>query len=122
MTSSEKLNLFLSELAAVADQETASPADLLNLIQKGDRDFVVTVSHSRRLQEVTQTNGTSTNGTNSTNPANSQIFNDMTPYALSGLWVTLFLLVMLCIGVSCLLDLKTNDRFARQNLWVGRES
>jgi len=46
----------------------------------------------------------------------------MTTYALSGLWVGLFLLVMLAIAISCLFDLKTNDKFARQNLWVGRES
>lgn len=52
----------------------------------------------------------------------SKIFNNLTTHALSGLWVTLFLLVMLGIGLSCSFDLKTNDRFARQNLWVGRES
>ena len=46
----------------------------------------------------------------------------MTPAALSGLWVTLFLIVMLLVGINCMLDLKTNDRFARQNLHVGRES
>ena len=118
LTSPEKIGLLLSELAAVADQEAASPAELLEIIEKGDRDLVVTVAHGRRLEEVKQT----TNGTNSTTPAESQIFKDMTPFALSGLWVGLFLIVMLCIGVSCLLDLKTNDRFARQNLWVGRES
>jgi hypothetical protein len=118
LTSPEKIGLLLSELAAVADQEAASPAELLEMIEKGDRDLVVTVAHGRRLEEVKQT----TNGTNSTTPAESQIFKDMTPFALSGLWVGLFLIVMLCIGVSCLLDLKTNDRFARQNLWVGRES
>ena len=64
----------------------------------------------RRLQMSNYTNGT------------SEIFDNMTPAALSGLWVTLFLLVVLLIGINCMLDLKTNDRFARQNLWVGRES
>jgi hypothetical protein len=64
----------------------------------------------RRLQMSNYTNGT------------SEIFDSMTPAALSGLWVTLFLLVVLLIGINCMLDLKTNDRFARQNLWVGRES
>jgi len=52
----------------------------------------------------------------------SKIFNDISSYSLSGLWVGLFLLVVLMIGINCMLDLKTNDRFARQNLWVGRES
>lgn len=65
--------------------------------------------HKRILQ---QTNGT----------VDSKIFDAMTPYALSGLLVGLFLLVMMCIAVSCLYDLKTNDRFARQNLHIGRES
>ena len=50
----------------------------------------------------------------------SDVFNDMSPMALSGLFVTLFLLVVLIIGINCMLDLKTNDRFARQNLFVGR--
>ena len=50
----------------------------------------------------------------------SKIFNDISSYSLSGLWVGLFLLVVLLIGINCMLDLKTNDRFARQNLWVGR--
>ena len=52
----------------------------------------------------------------------SSIFDDITPYSLSGLFVGLFLIIMLSIAISCLYDLKTNDRFARQNLWVGRES
>jgi hypothetical protein len=46
----------------------------------------------------------------------------MTQASLSGLWVALFLLVMLGIAISCLFELKTHDKFARQNLWVGRES
>ena len=52
----------------------------------------------------------------------SKVFNNLTTHALSGLLVALFLLVVLCIGVSCAFDLKTNDRFARQDLWKGRES
>ena len=48
----------------------------------------------------------------------SRIFNNLTSYSLSGLWVGLFLIVMLGIGLSCLFNLKTNDKFARQNLWV----
>lgn len=50
----------------------------------------------------------------------SKIFNDISSYSLSGLWVGLFLFVVLLIAINCMLDLKTNDRFARQNLWVGR--
>lgn len=53
LTSPEKLSQLLGELAAIADQETASPTDLLEMIEKGDRDLVVTVSHGRRLEEVT---------------------------------------------------------------------
>jgi hypothetical protein len=52
----------------------------------------------------------------------SRIFNNLTNYSLSGLWVGLFLIVMLGIALTCLYNLKTHDKFARQNLWVGRES
>ena len=56
------------------------------------------------------------------NTVDSLIFDNMTTASLSGLWVALFLLVMLGIAISCLFNLKTHDKFARQNLWVGRES
>ena len=35
----------------------------------------------------------------------------MTPSVLSGLFVALFLIIMLIIGISCLYDIKTNDKF-----------
>jgi ABC-type nitrate/sulfonate/bicarbonate transport system permease component len=56
------------------------------------------------------------------NTVESKIFTNMTAASLSGLWVGLFLLVMLGIAISCLFNLKTHEKFARQNLWVGRES
>jgi hypothetical protein len=46
----------------------------------------------------------------------------MTPAVLSGLFVTVFLIVMLLIAISCLYDIKTNDKFAANNLFVGKES
>ena len=52
----------------------------------------------------------------------SLMFQNMTPLALSGLFVAVFLIVVLLIALSCLFDIKTNDKFARQNLWVGKES
>ena len=53
-------------------------------------------------------------------PTFSPMFLNMNPSTLSGLLVGLFLIVVLLIGVSCLYDIKTNDKFARQNLWVGK--
>jgi hypothetical protein len=44
----------------------------------------------------------------------------MTPSILSGLLVAIFLIIMLLIAVSCLFDVKTNDRFASTNLVVGK--
>jgi hypothetical protein len=46
----------------------------------------------------------------------------MTPVIFSGLMASLFLIVVLLIGVSCLYDVKTNDRFLTNNLFVGKES
>ena len=67
--------------------------------------------HSGRLlQEAEPTN------------TNSQLFTNMTPSVLSGLFVALFLIIMLIIGINCLYNIKTNDKFGRQNLWVGKES
>ena len=85
---------------------------LKEMLRSGKEDLVITFSPTmkpRRL-EVTAENDT----------VESRIFNDISSYSLSGLWVGLFLLVVLLIGINCMLDLKTNDRFARQNLWVGR--
>lgn len=66
------------------------------------------LSESRLLQEATNTN--------------SLLFTNMTPSILSGLLVTLFLIIMIMIAVSCLYDIKTNDKYGRNNLWVGKES
>ena len=52
----------------------------------------------------------------------SQLFLSMTPTVLSGLLVALFLIVMLLIGISCNYNIKTNDKYGRNNLWVGKES
>ena len=52
----------------------------------------------------------------------SLMFQSMTPSILSGLLVGLFLIVMLCIGISCNYNIKTNDKYGRNNLWVGKES
>jgi hypothetical protein len=52
----------------------------------------------------------------------SKLFINMTPATLSGLLVTLFLLVVLIIAINCLYNVKTNDSFSRNNLWVGKES
>lgn len=89
------------------------------LLKESKKDLVITIDPAmvaRQLGEVKVKVGANTT------EVDSQIFDDISPYALSGLLVGLFLLVVLCIAVSCLMDLKTNDRFARQNLWVGRES
>ena len=65
-------------------------------------------AEARLLQETTEEN------------TNSKLFTNMTPSVLSGLFVGLFLIITLLIGVSCLYDIKTNDKFARNNLWVGK--
>ena len=68
------------------------------------------IHFSRRLLE----------GDDSEEETKSKLFTNMTPEILSGLLVALFLMITLCIGVSCLYDVKTNDKFARNNLWVGK--
>jgi hypothetical protein len=52
----------------------------------------------------------------------SNLFLNMDPTTLSGLLVALFLIVMLLIAVNCLFEIKTHEKFARNNLWVGKES
>ena len=64
---------------------------------------------ARILQSATQNSTT-----------DSQLFINMTPTTLSALFVTLFLIVMLLIGITCLYNIKTNDKFGRNNLWVGK--
>jgi hypothetical protein len=87
---------------------------LKEMLRSGKEDLIITFNPSlkpRRLEAVA-----------ANDTVESKIFNDISSYSLSGLWVGLFLLVVLLIGINCMLGLKTNDRFARQNLWVGRES
>lgn len=80
----------------------------LSTILAENPQTVVHFSKSRLLQDTTA------------DETKSQLFLNMTPEILSGLLVALFLLISLCIGVSCLSDIKTNDKFARTNLWVGK--
>jgi hypothetical protein len=52
----------------------------------------------------------------------SNILNAIDETSLSCILVTLFLAIALIMAISCLIDLKTNDKFARNNLHVGKES
>lgn len=52
----------------------------------------------------------------------SQILDNITPYAVSGILISIFLTIALVVGFNCLLDLKTNDRFPRNMYQVGKES
>lgn len=90
--------------------------EVLSLLENQSKPIVITAelavpSSPRILQDAPWSN-----------TVDSLIFDNMTTASLSGLWVALFLLVMLGIAISCLFNLKTHDKFARQNLWVGRES
>ena len=53
---------------------------------------------------------------------NSKMFINMTPATLTGLLVSLFLIVILLIAINCLYNVKTNDQYGRSHLWVGKES
>jgi hypothetical protein len=59
-----------------------------------------------------------------TNVTGSLLFRSMAnaPASLPGVLISLFLIVMLMIGVSCLYDVKTNDKFGTIPLVVGKES
>lgn len=50
------------------------------------------------------------------------MFINMTPATLTGLLVSLFLIVILLIAINCLYNVKTNDQYGRNHLWVGKES
>lgn len=97
------MSLLSSELISKVNPESLIILDFHTGI------FSTYVEGIRLLQEVTQ-NNTST----------SPMLSVMTPSALSGLFVSGFLLVVLLIGISCLMDLKTNDRFPRALLNVGK--
>jgi len=48
------------------------------------------------------------------------MFANMDSITLTGLLVSLFLIIVLLIAVKCLFEVKTNDQFGRTNLWVGK--
>lgn len=116
LTSGQKLHDLKKTLGEmqVNKQLNVTIEQLKEMLRSGKEDLIITFNPSlkpRRLEAVA-----------ANDTVESKIFNDISSYSLSGLWVGLFLLVVLLIGINCMLDLKTNDRFARQNLWVGRES
>jgi hypothetical protein len=122
-TSAEKLNQLKESITTQANInfERLSFEELKALLNEKTQDIILNINtnfvpRSRILQ------GALGAAPSNITQVNSLIFNNMSNYSMSGLWVGLFLLIMLGIGISCLMNLKTNDRFARQNLWVGRES
>lgn len=52
----------------------------------------------------------------------SNILAAISETSLSCILVSLFLAIALVIAVSCMMDLKTNDKFARNQLHIGKES
>ena len=93
-------------------KSSSSLDNLKTLLKQDNQNLIITVDPAA-TPRLLYSNSTK---------AESKIFNDIGPFSLSGLFVGLFLLVMLMIGVCCLMDLKTNDRFARDDLWIGREN
>lgn len=116
LTTSDNVNRLKEALALKnAEVKKIQLAEVVTLLEGQTKPIVILadlapVSAPRLLQG------------NFTQNVTSKIFLNMGTSSLSGLWVGLFLLVMLGIAISCLFDLKTHDKFARQNLWVGRES
>lgn len=90
--------LALSEVAALIEQS---------------KDIVLSANIVSSAPRILQ-------GQNFTGQVDSRIFINLSNYSASGLFVGLFLIVMLGIGLNVLFNLKTHERFARQNLWVGR--
>jgi hypothetical protein len=76
-------------------------------------NFIEPIAVNRILSEKTES-------LTETLPTYSNMFINMLPSSLSGLLVSIFLIVMLLIALQCLMDIKTNDKFARNNLWVGK--
>lgn len=109
----EDVSSFLAEHKALKKQlgdladrfESVTPAELKEALSNGNAESVVHFSR-RRLQE--------------TQDQKSLLFINMTPAVLSGLLVALFLIIVLLIGINCLYNIKTNDKFARSTLWVGK--
>lgn len=92
-----------------------TPEELKSLLTPAANSIIYFTQAHSSPRALTQTVGQA--------PAKpSLLFINMTPSVLSGLFVTLFLVIMLLIGVSCLYNIKTNDKFGVNNLVVGRES
>ena len=100
----------IKELERIAIEEVPR---LLNLKEKAVLMFEPNSGRTEARILHTQANTANTN---------SKLFENMTPSTLSALFVTLFLIIMLLIGINCLYNIKTNDKFGKNNLWVGKES
>jgi hypothetical protein len=102
--------------------ESIDISQLKDALSSVNQDVVLSLGNIQPAQARLLVGTSPSQTVNNNTQVQSQIFNSINNWSLSGLWVALFLLIMLGIALNCLFSLKTNDRFARQNLWVGRES
>ena len=108
MVSSKDFNQEITPI--LKSLEKVSATELVKILSEKPEAVVYFRNHAAEARLLQETN------------TNSKLFTNMTPSVLSGLFVALFLIIVLIIGISCLYDIKTNDKFARNQLWVGKES
>ena len=108
MVSSKEFNQVITPILKQFEQVSAE--QLVRTLTDKPEAVVYFRNHAAEARLLQETN------------TNSKLFTNMTPSVLSGLFVALFLIIMLLIGVNCLYNIKTNDKFARNQLWVGKES
>ncbi len=92
------------------------------MIEKKGQNILIQINEKKRDQRKLVENSEILISTDD-KPINiSPLFMNMDSVTLTGLLVSLFLVIILMIAVKCLYDVKTNDQFGRTNLWVGKES
>lgn len=112
-TTQHKAEMLKEELASLKVSITQLALSEVAALIEQSKDIVLSANIVSSAPRILQ-------GQNFTGQVDSRIFINMSNYSASGLFVGLFLIVMLGIGLNVLFNLKTHERFARQNLWVGR--
>ncbi len=114
----EDVSSFVSDHKKFEDQieneETLDIEEAMEML-KSKAEGVFVFKNNEEQQKPRILHSTAQNVT-----TDSQLFINMTPTTLSALFVTVFLIIMLLIGINCLYNIKTNDKFGRNNLWVGK--
>ena len=112
----------LKNVKDIVFEQTTQVEDVKKAFEQSGRNILLYLNElPKRPRELTEVHE-QLDASDDNDDIRSQLFINMNSATLTGLLVSLSLIIALLIAVKCLFDVKTNDQFGRANLWVGKES